>query len=119
MSDSKIRTLEAARAQAEAEGATVVYDQDNWLLLDWDNGEPADFQLNLGRLGFHYGPAKVVDRWPSKSGLPHEHCIVELAIHAPLMERVVLQTALGSDPVRSILTVVGPDQTNVLFKPKA
>jgi hypothetical protein len=50
--------------------------------------------------------AQVIKSTPSRSGLPKRHLIVRLNRPVSNAERIALQAALGSDPVREILGIV-------------
>lgn len=58
---------------------------------------------------------------PSKSGPPHSHIVVTLKDPLPLLARIALQAALGSDPKREILATIralrGEENVVVFFEP--
>lgn len=63
------------------------------------------------------------ESWPSASGLPNRHIIVRVPGKTFTdMERLVWQFALGSDPIREVMSfrrvLLGIDNPFVLFKPK-
>lgn len=111
-------------AAAEAKGFIVVKGDDDTLLLDFDSEEGyakfADTLLRFhGRLGFEY--FGDIDTWHSKSGAGHRHVVIHLTQPMGVAERIATQTALGSDPVRSLLGLArlrnGVVEPNLLFKP--
>jgi hypothetical protein len=114
--------FEATRAKAEEKGFEVVMGHDQLLLLDLD-GEAAQarFHEQLELVNRMFG-VDGYQKWASKSGGDHQHVLVYLKTPATLQERVAIQAAMGSDPIREILTLIrarnGIVEPSRLFRPK-
>jgi len=105
---------QVAEEEAANRGQIVKYPARNELFIDIDN----TFQLEMFNRRFNdlsaipnelFDDAKVTET-PSRSGFPHLHIIVSLIknkrrIKLTDWQRVALQFALGSDPVKETLTV--------------
>jgi len=114
--------FEATKLLAERLGFDVVMGHDNLLLLDLDDkAARSTFDHNLDVVKRIFGVEKI-DAWVSKSGGDHQHVAVTLKQKATILERVAIQAALGSDPIREILTLVrlrnGVKEPSRLFRPK-
>jgi hypothetical protein len=111
--------LDAAIAQAIADGFEVVRANDYTLLLDIDNEAAlAQYGRVLPIVAEHFGAAEV-ERWPSKSG--NTHIRLALAYPQPWALRYALEACLGSDGMRNSLACVqmnnGCDEASILFRP--
>ena len=95
-------------ARIERYGYLVVVPKEDELFIDIDTEEQhEEFQNRLMRFCIEYPNTRIVSDTPSKSGLPHRHIIV--SIGTPFesdFERVALQSCLGSDPMRELLSFV-------------
>jgi hypothetical protein len=113
-------TDEYARKKAERLGCDIVYGNDNTLLLDIDNEEDLhQFDKQYALLNEHVEMGLPVIT-ASRSG--NKHISIKLTQPVSLMERIALQTALGSDRKRELLSILGfrAGQENpvLLFKPR-
>lgn len=114
---------DAAVKKAAELGLDIIYGDSNTLLLDLDNQAAIDrfrdtFQFVSSRF-----PVDRVQSWRSKSNKPDRiHVVVTLEDELPLMERLLLQQVLGSDPKREVFCLLrvhsGNDVPNLLFRPK-
>lgn len=95
---------ELAQDKADRLGLRCVFPADNELQIDLDDDESYEKfmdQLELFRdLGYYAADSIKV----SKSGLPHRHATVTLDFKPTLWQRIALQTALGSDCKRELLS---------------
>lgn len=91
-----------------AEGLVVVFPAENELQVDIDNElHYAVFQralVSLRRNSEVFG-TWVFDEKPSRSGLPRRHITVTLPFPVSAWQRIAMQAALGSDPLRELLSV--------------
>lgn len=95
-------------SRMEAEGYKVIYPEENQLLIDIDSYEGhsifhramAAYKRNME--GF--GEIKFEQR-PSSSGYPHMHITVTLPFKVDPWQRIALQAAFGSDPMRELLSI--------------
>lgn len=112
--------LDAAIAQAEAEGFEVVRATDSCLLLDLDTPEALAQYARVLPILMENCLGYEAERWQSKSG--NTHVRVTLNGQHPWAVRYALQAALGSDGVREVLAVLrmmnGCDEASNLFRPK-
>lgn len=111
--------FEAACEKARAEGLEVVTAHAGSLLLDLDTAEQlAQFERVLPTVERNFGIVNV-ERWASKNGNTHVAVGINKALSAA--QRVALEAALGSDPVRAVLCVgrieQGVAEPSRLFKP--
>lgn len=111
----------AVVADAAMSGLDVFSSSPDTLLLDLDNADSVTrYESMLPLLKANIG-AEEVDRWPSKT-VGHFHAIVKIDRPIPAAMRLVLQSCLGSDPVREFLAVLlllqGLDEPSFLFRPK-
>lgn len=110
-------------AQAKQAGFYVLRSTPWLLLLDLDTEAAWNTFRRVQSLAGPYFNLGDVYEWPSKSGLPHRHVaiILEQGMHDQ-NTRIALQAALGSDPVREILTLRraahGIENASRLFVPK-
>lgn len=89
-------------------GCYVVYPKGSELQVDIDSEEAYQkFLLNYNRF-CNEGAISVVSctETPSKSGLPNRHITIKLGYTICKWERIALQFALGSDPIRETLCVL-------------
>lgn len=92
-------------AVAVADGMMVRMADDNHLLLDLDDEAAiARFAKLRPKLADLFG-AKVVEEYESRSGPGHLHVILELGEPFPAAFRIALQAAMGSDPLRELLSL--------------
>jgi hypothetical protein len=116
------KTYEKERRAAEANGFEVIFANPHLLLLDLDTEEDfARFVKVYKRAKTLFG-LENLQWWPSKSGPPHRHVSITIAFALSVEERIALQAALGSDPLREILNLkrlrVGVEEPSRLFCPK-
>lgn len=119
MSDCSLtedRMLEAAKAKNQR----VRYPKPNQLFLDIDSEDDFDlFNEQLHVLKQHL-TVSGVEVTVSKSGLPHRHVVVTLGRKVSKLERIALQTMLGSDRVHELLSWCalgkGNKKPSVLFE---
>jgi hypothetical protein len=116
------KDFEVARLNAEVAGFDVVIGHETMLTLDLDSEEAeAQFRNELEAVNRLLGVLKV-EEWPSKRGGAHKHAVVWLKTPATALERIALQAALGSDPLREILSVIrlrnGIAEPSRLFRPR-
>jgi hypothetical protein len=118
------RGIEQLQQLAEERGCDLIVADDRKLLLDLDGGsERLDFMYSqidmLHRNGALPRLAAPVQTWQSRSGANY-HAALWLVSPLPLVERIALQTILGSDPVREGLAYARRDGLNpiVLFRPR-
>lgn len=113
-----------ARQQAKDEGLIVVVPTASQLQIDLDSEE--EYQFFLKQIATYN--KEIAHVWhkvgPSKGGLPKRHVTVELFRKITNTERILLQTLLGSDRTREILSWVqelNGDANPTLFleKPEA
>lgn len=90
-----------------AHGYRVCYPADNELQLDIDSEEQyAAWKKAEGIIARNEVFTAVVEEAPSSSGLPHCHVRILLPFDVTPWQRIALQAALGSDPVRELLSCV-------------
>lgn len=95
---------------AEEKGLRVVFPEANQLQIDLDTTEAyEEFQKRFERWEWkktHGGPPGM-RVMPSVSGLPHLHVTLTFEDRKfTEVERILLQTALGSDPTREFLNAM-------------
>mgnify|MGYP000533654303 CR=1 FL=1 len=109
---------ESAEKVANERDQIVVYPKDNQLQIDIDNNEDFEvFENNMGALDLDCHIAIK----PSKSGLPNRHITLTFDDRTfSEYERIALQFALGSDPMRECLNIMrlehGVEQPTRLFE---
>lgn len=126
--------MDAAIKEAELNGLEVIYGTPTTLLVDLDDNRLLNTDM-LAKLEELFGRA-TVESWPSQSGTGkhvrvtwavHEDGLLELsdALLPPNFspaEAMVLEMALGSDPLRAVLGVRrlqnGVEQPRMLFRAK-
>lgn len=95
-------------ARVESEGFRVVLPADNELQIDIDTEQHYATLLrslesvarNVDTLGWG------IEAHPSKSGLPRQHITISLPFTVGPFERIAWQAALGSDPMRELLSAI-------------
>lgn len=91
----------SAGEDAEAAGFHVLVATDVQLFVDMDDGADLDMD-KVGKVAeFH--AYKAIRWWHSKSGIG-KHYVIDLHQPVPILERVILQMYLGSDPEKERLT---------------
>jgi len=98
---------EAYMLRVELEGKTVVLPADNQLQIDIDSDEHyAVFMRSAEVLLRNWGDTCEieVEEHPSSSGMPCRHITLTLPFTVEPWQRIALQAALGSDPVRELLS---------------
>jgi hypothetical protein len=94
-------TIESAKAKAKTLGRVVVFPKANELFIDIDN--PAAMRRFVRGVARFTGVTFLVR--PSPSGRPgRHHVVVTMPTEVTPMERIALQSMLGSDPVRELLS---------------
>lgn len=129
--DGIIRTDEQMQAWAEILGCTFRVATETELFVDLDSEAAwATFQHVFPVVREHFcGSPFTASNWqrhcvvtPSKSGLPKRHVVVRLATPQPLLVRIALQAALGSDGRRETISILRAlrNEPNVVvfFEPK-
>lgn len=112
--------VELAASIAEAHGFIVVRGDAWTLLLDLDTEQQrAQYEAVMPHFEQNYA-VEEIESWPSKSGNRHTRLKLYTPISEPAM-RYALQAALGSDPVKELLSIVrlrnGVPEPSMLFKP--
>lgn len=92
-------------SRMKKEGYEVVYPKDNELFIDIDSED--DLQLFRDQYEIFHRDYKVTSMQmrESRNGLPGRHVIVTLPFFVTDIERIAYQAALGSDPVRELLSL--------------
>lgn len=94
-------------ARVEAEGKVVVTPSDRELQIDIDSEEHyAVFLRSAEVVLLNWGEACdiEIEEHPSSSGLPRRHITLTLPFDVTPWQRIALQAALGSDPIRELLS---------------
>ncbi len=124
--DGIVRTDEQMRAFAKHLGLDLRVATDRELFVDIDSEEDwKRFEHAFPVVGKQFCSGR---KWqfdctvtPSKSGLPKRHVVVRLAAPQPLLVRIALQAALGSDGRREGISVLraqrGEENVVVFFEP--
>lgn len=110
-----------AYEEAYRDGKEVKLPEDTELFVDIDSEE--NYQLFLAQIEKlrEFSEAIIVSDTPSSSGLPRRHIVVEMGRYLKPIERIALQTVLGSDPLRELFGIVRVwmnDPTPTLFLEK-
>lgn len=90
----------------------ILIPADNELQIDIDSDE--QYQLFQSQFSIFRREMEVVHpmkpialtMWASRSGLPKRHILITLPIGVTNSERIALQAALGSDPIRELLSMM-------------
>lgn len=96
-------------ARVESEGFRVVLPNDNELQIDIDDdAHYATFLRNLESVARNVEDAAEwhMESHPSKSGLPRQHITIQLPLRIEPWQRIAMQAALGSDPMRELLSAI-------------
>jgi hypothetical protein len=102
-SDLELDNFAEAAEQAEAEGLKVLVAGPNDLFFDLDSQAAMDtFNLRLEKLVAIFTPSNI-RRWRSKSGKGYHVAMVIKKLS--LAEKVAIQAAMGSDPLKELLTI--------------
>lgn len=115
-------TSQEATDKAVSEGREVIIATDLMIQLDLDTVADLDIwekrRCSLECVGI---VASKVEEWASKSG--NRHVLIHLASPLPVIERIAIQCALGSDRKREFLSLrdvkAGYEFPVMLFRPKA
>lgn len=98
---------EAYMLRVELEGKTVVLPADNQLQIDIDSEEHYVAFLRSAEVVLRNWSDACeieIEEHPSTSGLPRRHITLTLPFAVESWQRIALQAALGSDPVRELLS---------------
>ena len=98
---------EAYLARVRAEGFVVVLPEENQLQLDIDSVEHYRNFLHAAEVIMRNWPfacAIEIEDHPSSSGFPRRHITLTLPVSVEPWQRIALQAALGSDPIRELLS---------------
>lgn len=99
-------TTASAFRRAEEQDLEIVYPKENELQLDIDNKEAYDyFHQNKWILEQWFGIRSITER-VSKSGGDKKHITVELGVTLTTVTRILLQSVMGSDRKRELLSFV-------------
>lgn len=92
-------------ARMISQGFSVKYPASSELFIDIDNEQQlATFQANIKVLDQEFGASYIIT--PSKSQTPGRyHAVVTMKLDVTSIERIALQAALGSDPLRELLSI--------------
>lgn len=102
---SKGRSSATGRAEAKAKGLVIRLPLNNELLVDIDSdADLAEFDRNYGIVDELFGVDEVITT-PSRNKPQGKHIIVKLDIPITPLERVLLQSILGSDRRREALSL--------------
>lgn len=99
-------TRDAYVKRVEAEGFKVVFPADDELQVDIDNETHYDAFKRSWEIFSRDEPGATMEEHPSKSGLPSRHVTITLPYIVDEWQRIALQAALGSDPVRELLSAM-------------
>lgn len=115
--------MDEACAKASKAGMALIYGDSRTLLLDLDDGAAVNVGV-LKKLVENYGDFTMAS-WLSKSG-EGEHVVLKFdpgSAEWSHAEAIALEAALGSDPIRAVLSVLrireGVTNPRVLFKPRS
>lgn len=95
----------------EAEGNTIVYPKENELLIDIDSETHYEqfvesFEIFKREIDAEYCMSVGYTETESRSGFPRRHIRIELPFPLDTWQRIAWQGALGSDPVRELLSAL-------------
>lgn len=102
-------TREAYIARVTAEGLRVVTPEANQLQIDIDSDDHYGVFLRSAEVVVRNVPGAYgwgVEDHPSRSGAPCRHITLTLPFPVEPWQRIALQAALGSDPVRELLSSI-------------
>ena len=94
-------------ARIKSEGFAVVLPEGNQLQIDIDSVEHYRNFLHAAEVimrNWPFAPAIEIEDHPSSSGFPRRHITLTLPFTVEPWQRIALQAALGSDPIREILS---------------
>lgn len=115
------RTKEEIESIGNSRNCDTVYATNTQLMLDLDTTyASALFRQVFPVVCEKFIDARIDATWKSRN--KGEHVVIELGEEVTLMEQLVLQSSLGSDPVRSIIALAELKKTGStiinLFKPR-
>lgn len=121
--DGIARTWEQCQEWAEKINCVCIQATDTQLFIDIDTERAyAIFKETSRKMKWGTQWFKSMRETPSKQGLPHRHIVIELRQLQPLIVRIAMQAALGSDPMRELLSIRraldGEDNVVIFFEPK-
>lgn len=112
--------MDAARERAVLEGLEIIEGTPSTLLVDLDNGADMNQEM-LTKLSEQFG-GFTYQQWESRSGCGR-HVRITMDVSFTPAQALALESALGSDPLRTILGVKrlqnGVVQPRMLFKPRS
>ncbi len=92
--------------RAERKGLKIVYPKPNQLQIDIDTDDQyKTFQRMEVALYKYFGIKNKVET-VSGNGLPGRHITLDLGYDIDDMERILLQSVMGSDPMRELLSYI-------------
>lgn len=94
-------------SRMKAEGYDIVYPAANELQIDIDSDEQyAVFKQAIACVNRNWEEIGEVtyEEHPSKSGFPSRHITAKMPFDVEPWQRIALQAALGSDPIRELLS---------------
>ena len=98
---------EAYMARVEADGCRVVLPCECQLQIDIDSADHYEVFLQSARVvlrNWDCATDITIEDRPSRSGLPRRHITLTLPFAVQPWQRIALQAAFGSDPVRELLS---------------
>jgi hypothetical protein len=111
--------MDAARERAVLEGLEIIEGTPSTLLIDLDNGAELN-QAMVTKLAEQFGGYSF-QQWESRSRCG-SHIRITMDVTFTPAQALALESALGSDPLRTILGVKrlqnGVVQPRMLFKPR-
>lgn len=96
---------EALFSYFESQGYKVVKPSEYELQVDIDGREEWERHLVLRVRLAQMGLVERIEEQPSPSGLPNRHVTITLNIPLTPFSRIAFQAALGSDPMRELLSL--------------
>lgn len=109
---------------AKERGCEVVLGTDRTLQLDLDDKAALDrYQHIYNQIQKHFPDLiQSKEEWASMSGVGR-HVVLRLSLALDIHQRIALQSLLGSDPIRELLSyrraLAGVPNETVLFRPLA
>ncbi len=108
---------------AEERNCTVFYPEANQLTIDIDDEDQyQNFLKRYSEFVAFTESTYEMKELPSKSGLPHRHIVINSSREYSEIEKVAIQFALASDPVRETLNLWrffrGVEKPSRFFQPK-
>ena len=120
--DGVIRTYTQCCEWADKIDCNVLVAKDNQLFIDIDTEYQYEiFKQQMRRFKYKF-TCRDLKITPSRQGLPHRHIVVLLDRNYPLITRIAMQSCLGSDPIRELISLYraekGDDNVVLLFEKK-